>query len=152
LKTFEHHLLAMSYLKDFRSFLHNHSEFSFTALRWGLGVMMFLAGLHKLFEPAIWAAYTAPELTVLFPGTPTQMMQFLHAPVEIIAGLAILADFYTDVAASISALSLLGIIFNLLLAGGPVDTLIRDIGLFGLALSAAFMFGDSVQEDLQNSS
>ncbi len=136
-------------LARFRRFLHRNSYFGLTALRWGLGTMMFLAGMHKLFNPALWAGYTATEIAYILPVSPIVLMQYFHAPVEVIAGLAILGDYYTDIAATFSALSLFAIIFNILLAGGPVDTLIRDIGLLGLALAVAFLFGDSVQEEVK---
>lgn len=123
----------------YEQLLAQHSDWGFIVLRWGLGATMFLAGLHKLFAPEIWAGYFAPEFAAIWPIPPSVEMQFVDGPVEIVIGIALLGDYLTSVAAGLSAVALAGIVLNLMVAGTPVDVLIRDIGLFALAAGVALV-------------
>lgn len=116
-------------------------------LRGGLGVVILLAGGHKLFAPAVWHAYLAPPFVELWPTTilPLDPSFVLFGISEVVFGLLLLADWHTPTVASLTALSLAGVVVNLgvgVAFGNPyVDVLIRDIGLtllaFGVALNAA---------------
>ncbi len=116
-------------------------------LRGGLGVVILLAGAHKLVAPAAWHAYLAPPLAELWPTAligldPTFV---LFGVSEVVFGLLLLADWHTPTVAVLTALSLAGVVLNLglgVLLGEPwVDVLVRDLGLtllaFGVALHAA---------------
>lgn len=116
-------------------------------LRGGLGVVILLAGAHKLVAPAAWHAYLAPPLAELWPTAlvgldPTFV---LFGVSEVVFGLLLLADWHTPTVSALTALSLAGVVINLglgVLLGEPwVDVLVRDLGLtllaFGVALQAA---------------
>ncbi|MDY6778705.1 MAG: DoxX family membrane protein [Candidatus Nanohaloarchaea archaeon] len=132
----------MSWLSTYRNIVSDRSKYGHTVLRWSLGVTMFLAGFHKLFHPQLWAGYMAPAFASLLPIPPGTTMLFVHAPIEIAVGLLVLGDRYTSMAASVAALSMTTIILNLMVAGTAVDILIRDIAIFGLAVTNALVFAD----------
>jgi threonine dehydrogenase-like Zn-dependent dehydrogenase len=107
--------------------------------RIGLGVVILLAGLHKLLDPAAWAVYVVPPFDRLLPMTPVQFM-LLNGALEPPFALALLADRYTVFAAAFVTVSLAGTVAYLavaaLLTGGAfVDVLVRDVGLAALAAS-----------------
>lgn len=116
-------------------------------LRWGLGVVILLAGGHKLVAPAVWHAYLAPPFVTVWPTALLSLdsLFVLFGVSEVVFGLLLLADWHTPTVALLTALSLVGVFLNLGLgvAVGEsyVDVLIRDIGLtlfaFGVALQTA---------------
>lgn len=118
-----------------------------SVLRGGLGVVILLAGGHKLVAPAVWHAYLAPPFVDVWPTAmlPLDPTFVLFGISEVLFGLLLLADWHTPTVAILTALSLVGVVVNLglgVLLGDPhVDVLIRDIGLtllaFGVALNAA---------------
>ncbi len=124
-----------------------YSHYAERVLRGGLGLAIFLAGLHKLFAPAAWHAYLAPAFAALWPtGLLSLDVSFILFGVsELLFGGLLLADWHTPTITSLTALSLAGVVLNLALGiavGEPVtDILIRDLGLLlfavGVALSAA---------------
>jgi hypothetical protein len=65
----------------------------------------------------------------------------LFGVTEVPVGLALLADWYTTLAAAIVAVSMVGTAFDLatiaVVSGRFVDVLIRDLGLFALAVVVA---------------
>lgn len=105
-------------------------------LRIGLGLVVLLAGLHKLVAPGDWAVFVVPPFDVVLPTTPRQFM-LANGVLELPFGAALLADRYTTLAAATVALSLAATVGYLAVAsalGGTfVDELIRDIGLVALA-------------------
>lgn len=117
-----------------------------TVLRIGLGAIIFLAGTHKLVAPAAWHTYLAPPFELLWPtGVLSLDVGFILFGIgEVIFGALLLIDWHTPTVAVVTALSLAGVVINLLVGvavGEPfVDVLIRDIGLtllaFGVALDA----------------
>lgn len=118
-----------------------------SVLRGGLGVVILLAGGHKLIAPAVWHAYLAPPFVDLWPAAmlPLDATFVLFGISEVLFGLLLLADWHAPTVAILTALSLAGVVVNLSVgvAFGEsyVDVLIRDIGLtllaFGVALNAA---------------
>lgn len=107
-------------------------------LRVGLGVVILLAGLHKLVAPDPWAAYLVPPFDSVLPVSPRAFM-LLNGVLEPPFALALLLDRYTTVAAAFVALSLAATLVYLSVAsllGAPfVDIIVRDIGLFVLAVA-----------------
>lgn len=107
------------------------------ALRWGLGLTILLAGAHKAVAPGPWSAYAAPWVAALWP-LPMDPTMRVNGLVEVVFGLALLADYSATTAAGVVAVSMLGVLVNLLTAGpfpGPyVDVAVRDFGLFVLAV------------------
>lgn len=105
--------------------------------RVGLGVMLLLAGVHKLLDPASWVAYVVSWLAPLLVVTPVQFM-LVNGVLEIGFGAVLVADRYTTAAAAVAAVSLAATTVYLLLVGltqGGVflDVMVRDVGLTALA-------------------
>ncbi|MFB6353120.1 MAG: DoxX family membrane protein [Halobacteriales archaeon] len=120
--------------------LADHAERAPAVLRVGLGLVILLEGAHKLVEPAVWAAYAAPWVELLWPA-PMVPTMVVNGVVEVGFGLALLADRYTAAAATVVALSIAFVVVNLatvgLTTGAFVDVAIRDVGLVALATGVA---------------
>ncbi len=105
--------------------------------RVGLGAMVFLAGVHKLLAPGVWAAYVTDWLAPWLVVSPVAFM-LINGVLEVGFGAAILADRWTAFAAGVAAVSLSATTAYLALAavvegGFFVDVLVRDVGLSALA-------------------
>jgi uncharacterized membrane protein YphA (DoxX/SURF4 family) len=106
------------------------------ALRAGLGLAAFLAGLDKFFGLlADWPGYVAPLVAALLPLSPEAFMRVVGI-VEIGVGLAILTRWPRE-GAWVAMAWLLLIAGNLVLTGRFFDVAFRDvemaIGAFALA-------------------
>jgi uncharacterized membrane protein YphA (DoxX/SURF4 family) len=109
---------------------------SWWALRIGLGLAPFLAGLDKFFNLLTnWKMYLNPLVLRLVPVDPGT---FLHAVgvIEMIVGLAILTR-WTRLGAYIAAAWLVGIALNLVTMGTFFDIAVRDILLAIAAFTLA---------------
>ncbi len=116
--------------------LEGKLEIAWWALRIGVGVAAFLAGLDKFFNLlADWEMYLSPIAQRLLPVSPEVFMRAAGV-VEMIVGLSILFR-WTRVAAYVAAVWLLAIAANLLTTGMFYDIAVRDvemaIGAFTLA-------------------
>ena len=105
--------------------------------RVGLGSMVFLAGVHKLAAPGMWAAYVTDWLAPWLVVSPIVFM-LINGVLEIGFGVAILADRWTVVSAGVAAVSLSATVGYLALValvedGLFLDVLVRDVGLAALA-------------------
>lgn len=107
-----------------------------TLARLGLGLMVLLAGVHKLLDPAAWTLYVVDWLAPWLVLSPTDFM-LLNGWLELVFGLALLVDRYTAAAAAVAAVSLTATCGYLslvwVLSGRFGDVLARDVGLAGLA-------------------
>ncbi|MFC7021399.1 MULTISPECIES: DoxX family membrane protein [Haloarcula] len=108
-----------------------------TLARVGLGVMLLLAGAHKLLDPASWAAYVVAWLEPWLVVTPVRFM-LANGVLELGFGAALIADRHTTAAAAVGAVSLAATTLYLLVVGvtqGGVflDVMVRDVGLTALA-------------------
>ena len=109
---------------------------SWWALRIGLGVAPFLAGLDKFFNLlTTWKMYLNPLALRLIPVSPET---FLHVVgvVEMIVGIAILTR-WTRLGSYVAAAWLLGIALNLVSMGAFFDVAVRDILLALAAFTLA---------------
>jgi uncharacterized membrane protein YphA (DoxX/SURF4 family) len=109
---------------------------SWWALRIGLGVAPFLAGLDKFFNLLTnWKLYLNPLALRAIPVDPGT---FLHAIgiVEMIVGLAILTR-WTRLGAYVASLWLMAIALNLVTMGAFFDVAVRDILLALAAFTLA---------------
>jgi uncharacterized membrane protein YphA (DoxX/SURF4 family) len=109
---------------------------AFWALRIGLGVGPFLAGLDKFFNfLADWSMYLSPLATRLVPISGTAFMRIVGV-VEMIVGLVILAGL-TRLGGYVLMAWLIAIAINLVTTGSYYDLAVRDleiaIGAFALA-------------------
>lgn len=95
------------------------------ALRLGIGLTAFLAGLDKYFNLlADWAGYLSPAATALLPVSPSTAMHVVGV-VEMAVGLAVLLG-WTRIGAYVASAWLLAIAVNLLTAG-YLDVAVRDV-------------------------
>jgi uncharacterized membrane protein YphA (DoxX/SURF4 family) len=116
--------------------MNPHLELPFRALRFGLGLGAFLAGLDKFFNIlADWEMYLSPLATKVIPVTSATFMRGVGV-IEMIAGLAVLAGF-TRFGGYVIAGWLLAIAASLVTTGMFYDLAVRDveiaIGAFTLA-------------------
>ena len=99
---------------------------SWWALRIGLGLAAFLAGLDKFFNVLTdWGMYLSPLAERILPFSGETFMH-LVGPVEMIVGIAILTR-WTRIGAYVASAWLLSIAVNLLTTGGFFDLAIRDV-------------------------
>lgn len=117
--------------------IDQYVEDDLVVLRIGLGVVILLAGLHKLAEPAVWVPYLAPLFAVRWPIS-IELTMVVFGLSELPVGIALVIDRYTTVASAIVALSMIGTVLNLAIAvfqtGRFIDILIRDLAVLVLAI------------------
>lgn len=103
--------------------------------RVGLGLVVLLAGVHKLLDPAAWAVYVTPWLADRLPMTPVEFM-LLNGVLEPPFAVGLLLDRYTVAVGAFVTLSLAATVVYLAVAalttGLFVDVLVRDVGLVAL--------------------
>ena len=106
--------------------LDNRLNSSWWALRLGIGLAAFLAGLDKFFNIlANWSMYLSPFSRHLLQ-TGEQTFMHLVGIIEMIVGLAILTR-WTRIGAYIASAWLLMIAVNLVSSGGFFDLAVRDV-------------------------
>jgi len=109
-------------------------------LRVGLGVVILLAGLHKLVAPDDWGVYLAPLFADRWP-VPVDLSMVVFGVSELPFGLALIAGHYTTLSAAVVAVSMLGVLVDLgilwVQTGAGADVAIRDLGIFVLASGVA---------------
>jgi len=113
-----------------------HLDSAWWALRIGLGLGPFLAGLDKFFNLlADWEMYLSPAVTRVLPVTAPTFMRAVGV-IEMIVGLAILTR-WTRIGAYVAMAWLVAIAVNLVTTGMFFDLAVRDleiaIGAFALA-------------------
>lgn len=120
-------------------------EYAYPVLRIGLGLVLLLGGVHKVVAPEVWTVYAAPWVRALWPEsllTLSTAMR-LNGLVEVGFGAVLIAGVYTPIAAGIVALSLVGVLVDLLsvalTSGRFVDVLLRDLGLLVLAIGVTVL-------------
>jgi len=96
------------------------------ALRIGLGVGPFLAGLDKYFNLlANWPAYMSPLALKVLPFSAQTFMHIVGV-IEMIVGLAILTK-WTRLGSYVASVWLLAIAINLVSTGMFFDVAVRDV-------------------------
>src|SRR5262245_26478599 len=115
---------------------NKHLDSAWWALRIGLGVGPFLAGLDKFFNLLTnWEMYLSPLVPKLLPLSATSFMHIVGV-IEMIVGLAILTR-WTRLGSYVAAVWLVAIAINLVTTGMFFDLAVRDleiaIGAFTLA-------------------
>ena len=133
------------YRDRYVGYLDQYSVYALPIMRIGLGVVIFLAGAHKLVAPDVWTKYAAPWVTALWPDSIVsfELVMMANGVFELLFGIALIAGFYTTIVAGVITLSLLAVVFDLatgaILSGKFVDILIRDLGLVALALGVTIL-------------
>jgi hypothetical protein len=122
------------------------------ALRIGLGVGPFLAGLDKYFNVLTnWPAYISPLALKILPFSGQTFMHIVGV-IEMIVGLAILTK-WTRLGAYVASAWLLAIAINLVSTGMFFDIAVRDIEIALAAFVLARLTevrSDALQGDVPN--
>jgi uncharacterized membrane protein YphA (DoxX/SURF4 family) len=106
--------------------LDNRLNSSWWALRLGVGLAAFLAGLDKFFNILTnWGMYLSPFFQRPLPMGEATFMHLVGI-IEMVVGVAILTC-WTRIGAYVASLWLLVIAINLLTSGGFFDLAVRDI-------------------------
>jgi hypothetical protein len=131
-----------------------HKEFdsrlgqAWWALRIGLGVGPFLAGLDKYFNLLTnWTGYISPLFLKILPVSGQTFMHIVGV-IEMIVGLAILTK-WTRLGAYVASAWLIAIAINLVSTGMFFDVAVRDVEMALAALVLARM--TEVRSDAQQS-
>jgi uncharacterized membrane protein YphA (DoxX/SURF4 family) len=116
--------------------MNPHLDLPFRALRFGLGLGAFLAGLDKFFNLlADWEMYLSPLATQVVPVSAGAFMRGVGV-IEMIAGLVVLAGF-TRLGGYVIAGWLLAIAANLVATGMFFDLAVRDVEIAIAAFTLA---------------
>lgn len=114
----------------------NRLNSSWWALRIGLGLVPFLAGVDKYFNLLTrWEQYLNPLVLRLVPVAAGTLMRGIGI-IEMIVGLAILTR-WTRLGAYVAAAWLVGIALNLVIMGSFLDVAVRDLLLAVAAFTLA---------------
>ncbi|RPJ63223.1 MAG: DoxX family membrane protein [Acidobacteria bacterium] len=106
------------------------------ALRLGIGLTAFLAGLDKFSHLLVdWNMYLNPLALTLIPLSADTFMRMVGV-VEVVVGIAILSG-WTRLGAYVAAAWLFGIALNLVTMGRFFDIAVRDVGLSIAAFTLA---------------
>jgi hypothetical protein len=111
-------------------------ETAWWALRIGLGLGPFLAGLDKYFNLlANWPSYLSPLAIQLLPFSAATFMHIVGV-IEMVVGLAILTR-WTRLASYVAAAWLVAIALNLISTGRFLDIAVRDVEMAIAAFTLA---------------
>jgi uncharacterized membrane protein YphA (DoxX/SURF4 family) len=118
--------------------MNQHLELPFRALRFGLGLAAFLAGLDKFFNLLTqWDAYLSPLVTNLIPLAPQTFMRTVGV-IEMAAGALLLAG-ATRLGGYVVAAWLVLIALSLVTTGHYFDVAVRDVEMAIAAFTLARM-------------
>lgn len=108
--------------------LNRGVESAWWALRIGLGLVAFLAGLDKFFNILTdWSLYVSPLTERLLPITVPALLGLVGV-IEMLVGLAVLTT-WTRLGSYVAMAWLLAISVNLLLTGRFFDVAVRDVAM-----------------------
>ena len=132
---------------------NKHLDSAWWALRIGLGVGPFLAGLDKFFNLLTnWEMYLSPLAQKFLPFSATSFMHIVGV-IEMIVGLAILTR-WTRLGSYAAAIWLVTIAINLVTTGMFFDLAVRDleiaIGAFTLARLTEARFAKRESEKFES--
>jgi uncharacterized membrane protein YphA (DoxX/SURF4 family) len=106
--------------------LDKHLNSAWWALRIGLGLAAFLAGLDKFFNLlTVWTAYLNPLATRVIPLSPAAFMEVVGV-IEMIVGVTILTR-WTRLGAYVTMIWLVCIALSLVTMGRFLDVAVRDL-------------------------
>lgn len=107
------------------------SEWGPTVARVMLGLVLAWFGYHELVRPGAWTGY----VPVLSPSSPPAVILVLaHGWVLLVLAVALVAGIAPRAAAAVAAVVLMEIVISLAVSGGLSDLVLRDVGVFGLAV------------------
>jgi uncharacterized membrane protein YphA (DoxX/SURF4 family) len=107
------------------------AEWAATVARVVLGLVLAWFGYHELVRPGQWTGY----VPVVPPGSSLAIILVLaHGWVLLVLAVALAAGIAPRAAAAVAAVLLLEIVISLTASGGLSDLILRDLGVFGLAV------------------
>ena len=112
----------------------NIEKYTSLLLRLGISVVFLLFGIDKFIRPLFWAAFVPKFLNDIIPFSLTNFI-YLMGLIETILGALIFIGLFTRIASILSAIHLFFIIISLAIPLGYNDIIVRDIGLFFMALA-----------------
>lgn len=116
--------------------MDKHLSSAWWALRIGLGVGPFLAGLDKFFNLLTnWEAYLSPLVGRFLPFSANTFMHIVGI-IEMAVGIAILTR-WTRIASYVAAIWLVSIAINLVTTGMFFDVAVRDLEIAVAAFTLA---------------
>jgi len=104
-------------------------------LRYALAFVVIWFGINEIFATSKWLSYVPHFLGT---GALAYDLVIFHGIVLCLAGILLALGWQTRIVAAIVALMLLDIVINFLFTSGLNSVAIRDVGLFGAALSLVF--------------
>lgn len=105
-----------------------------TILSWFLGFVVVWFGYNEITNPGKWAVFLPPYLNL---SEMTNNFIIAHGAVLALSGVALIFNFRRRLVGGILALLILGIVATLIQEEGLSETVVRDIGLLGMALALA---------------
>ncbi len=99
-----------------------------------LAIVVIWFGYNEVSNPEKWVAMVP---SFFGEGEIITYLVMAHGAILLISGAALVFNFKRRLFASIIALMILAIVVNFFQTGGIGATMIRDVGLFGLALGLA---------------
>jgi len=115
----------------------NTEKYTSLLIRLGLSIVFLLFGIDKFIRPLFWSAFVPKFLSDIIPFSLNNFI-YLIGIIETILGALILIGLFTRVASILSAMHLLLIIISLAIPIGYNDIIVRDLGLFFMALTLSF--------------
>lgn len=106
------------------------SDWSPTAGRILLGLVLAWFGYHELVQPSLWTGYVPVVASTSAFAT---LAVLAHGWLLLLLAVALVAGVRPRLAAAVTAILLLQIVITLMLTGGLSDLTMRDVGVLGLA-------------------
>lgn len=103
-------------------------------MRFFLGFVLLWFGVQEVIEPRYWSGYVPPIVLQFFPFSVNVFVQ-IHGLVLCLLGLGLFFKILIRFTGFIIMGVLLSIISGLIMTQGFNEIVVRDIGLFGLALA-----------------
>lgn len=103
-------------------------------MRLFLGFVLLWFGVNEILNPRYWSGYV-PQMAIEMLPIPIFPFVQGHGAVLVLLAICFLFNFYIRYIGVVALLVLLSIIGGLISMNGIDEIVVRDIGIFGLALS-----------------
>lgn len=97
-----------------------------------LGFVVIWFGINEVSNPTDWSVFIPEFLGSIAPAS---TLVTIHGVVLILMGLAVIFNWHRRIGAAVLGLMILSIIVTLFGSEGLSEIVVRDIGLFGIALA-----------------
>ena len=103
-------------------------------MRFSLGFVFLWFGISEILNPRYWSGYV-PQMAIELLPIPILPFVQMHGAVLVFLAICLIFRFYLKYVGVLAILVLLSIIGGLISMNGFDEIVVRDIGLFGLALA-----------------